>query len=436
MINLISILILAFTFVISGFFYAKLSRTNSYLEHLSLSFIIGSGLATFFWFAIYLLGYPLDLFSFFLSALISFVLGFTLTSRIKSSLAYSPHKLSIQEKYLFSGVITLIVLALITSSYNPVISWDSLTLYDFRGMVIAKTSSLSGLEFGTYYLSYPLMTSLTHAVVYLLGGNNPQTFYSLIYLSLLGVIYGRMSGWTNRKYALITTLLVATSPYLWEHATISYTNLPYAAFFVAGLLYLPSTLVLGGSLVGLSIWTRTAEPFWLASLPLIIYFGWKNKQLLSAISGTALVFVFRLVWNAYHASAYLRGGLESASSDSIYNLEIFGKILNNLGSIMSYISQFIITPYLGIWLMTAFSLTITIISRRNLARQVVPTALLIALLLIAGMVVAGIAIFSTYYSSWYSIGGSATRMLIFIIPLAAVVGIQVLYLGNQKNAQK
>jgi glucan phosphoethanolaminetransferase (alkaline phosphatase superfamily) len=103
---------------------------------------------------------------------------------------------------------------------------------------------------------------------------------------------------------------------------------------------------------------------------------------------------------------------------------------------MSYISQFIITPYLGIWLMTAFSLTITIISRRNLARQVVPTALLIALLLIAGMVVAGIAIFSTYYSSWYSIGGSATRMLIFIIPLAAVVGIQVLYLGNQKNAQK
>lgn len=425
--NLFAITVLVFSISIAGYPYV-LRITQHWTERLSLAFILGSGALTFIWFAISQLGYPLTLLTYFVSVIAVFSLGLLIP---RVSPPFPPEmipKLSVMDNLLKISIWVIAGLAVLVSLYNPVISWDSLTLYDFRGIVIAQSGSLTAIELSTYHLSYPLMTSLIHALVYLLGGNNPQVFYSLTYLAILGMIYGRMMQWANTRYALLSTLLIATSPFLWEHATISYTNLPYAGAFLAGLLYLPSSLILSGILIGLTTWIRSSEPFWIVGFLAIFTFGLKSKQLIHAGIGIILALIIKYAWSLYLATAYARIGYSPESLPSIYNLSLFSKIYENAGSILSYFTQFIFLPYLGLWLFTFISMISLILAFRAKLKIALPGLFVFSHLLIFIMTIVGVAIFSTYYSSWYSIGGSATRMILFVVPIITVAGALLHYL--------
>ena len=411
-------------YLVAGYPWTRLIRKMTSIERFSLAFLVGAGLSTFVWFLLNRLGLGFDISSLVLSVALTGSLGWLLTHKNKG-MDYSPKgSFSTLEKSLLGVTLLLILLAVIVSSYNPITAWDAVTLYDYRGLVIAGTHSLASIETGSYYLSYPLMTSLTHASVYLLKGDNPQTFYALLYAALLGIIYGRMSVWTNRRYALITTLLVAGNPFMWQHATIAYTNLPYAAFLVAGLFYAPSSILLSGLLLGLSIWTRNTEPFWLAGLLLIGYYAWKEKQFVQAAIATLVTLVFQFAWSIYVSGVSIRSQVAMTTNTHIYTLSIFGKMLKNTPMITHYLTEFIVSPYLGIWLVALASLIVA------------PTALIGAVWLIAAMVIGGVAVFSTYYASWYSIGGSATRMLLFIVPLVTVCGMLAQYKLKDIHAKK
>lgn len=429
--NILAFVILSMMFILSGYSYARLIGVRTKVEHYALSFIIGSGITTFIWFLFYLLGNNLTVPTLFISSLVSANIGFFLFQNFDNTCIGS--RVNGFNKILARIVFVLLGLSILVSVYSPIVSWDSLTLYDFRGTVIANSHSLVDIESTTYLLSYPLMTSLIHAAVYMLGGNNPQLFYSLLLTSLIGIIYGRMYIWTNSRYSVLTALLVVSNPFIWQHATISYTNLPYAVFMLAGLCYAPTSLFLSGILIGLSTWVRVSEPFWILGLLFLLYYGIRQKKIFVASISVTIAYLIKYTWSSYLANAYIRSDLIGAESSQIYNFEMFGKIVANIGSITSYISQFILMPYLGIWVVTIFSLISSFALYKKRIVQYSTLPLLIVSILITLMVVAGIAIFSTYYSSWYSIGGSATRMLLFMVPLVIVVAMQLLYLLKAKN---
>jgi len=403
-----------------------MNKILSKLEYSSLLFILTSGLTTFIWFVLYLLGFSLDIPSLLISLFVGIVVATSLIKTSKLDVVVDHEKFKSTEKLIIGCTTTLILLALVVAVYNPIVSWDSLTLYDFRGLIIAQSHSLQDISSATYYLGYPLMTSLVHAAFYLVSSNTPQIFYALLYACLIFLTYGRMRSWTSRSYAVVTSLLVACNPFLWEHATISYTNLPYSIFLVAGLLYAPNSLLLSGVLIGLSTWVRMSEPFWIVGLLLIAYYGWKQKKIVRAGVGIIAALAIRTTWTMYLTGAYLHAGLVKEAAGSIYNLAIFGKILANFGTICSYLWEFIITPYFGIWILAIFSLVPAYIFRSKLY---------LSFIMLIAMTIAGTAIFSTYFVSWYSIGGSATRMILFIAPLVTMIGVRLYYLSEDKNGK-
>ena len=413
-------------FLLVGYPYARLIARHGRLEQWSLAFLLGSGLLTFVWFALYLLNIPLGLTSLFVAAMILFVIGSIATSKVAwLDRTNAPTKLSALDRILIIMLIVLVLCAVAVAIYQPVTSWDALTLYDFRGLVISQTHSLAEVETSTYYLSYPLMTSLVHAATYLTGDSHPQIFYAFTYLALMGIIYGRMADWTSTRYALITTWLVASSQFIWEHATIAYTNLPYTAFLLAGFFYAPASLLMSGVLLGLSTWVRISEPFWLVGILLIFYFGLAQKRWFQTIMGIIAAFSIRYTWVLYLHAAYARIQYVASPVTSVYNLALPAKVWSHWGPIISYIYNFIFTPYLSYWLVSLFAL----LSLPLLISQLVKTKEILILQLsswlISGMVIAGIAIFSTYYTSWYSIGGSATRMILFMTPLIIVIAVRI-----------
>ena len=149
--NLISLITTTLIFYLTGFPYTFLLGPQTLVENLSLSFLIGSGLSTFFWFLAYLLGFPFTISSLLISSLIASLLGFLLAKIFKHKLEFSKLKLEKSEKYLTLAILILGGIALLISAYNPITAWDSLTMYDFRGRVIALDHVLTNLESNAYY---------------------------------------------------------------------------------------------------------------------------------------------------------------------------------------------------------------------------------------------------------------------------------------------
>ena len=432
--NILAISSLVIIAVSAGNSFAKLAGRQTIVEQLSLSFVLGAGGSTFLWFLLARAGMSLTPHTYILSAAIFYAIGFALVKIFRPEKGHTNTRLGFSVISLI--ILSLGVLTIIISSYFPITSWDALTLYDFRGIVIAQTHSLAEIGISTYYLSYPLMTSLTHAMIYMFGGSNPQTFYALLYISLIGITFGRVQERTgSSKLAILAALLIACSSYLFEHATISYTNLPYAVFFAGAVLYAPKSLILSGVLFGLSVWTRSAEPFWVAGIALVIYYAHNRKRYLEGVLAILIFLSFKIGWSTYLLAEYTNNSLTATQSSLIYNTEIFSKIWLNRSSIISYVSKFVITPHLGVWMMAIIGgwATLTQLGKKRPGSAVIE---IIMFWFITSMVIGGIAIFSTYYASWYSIGGSATRMLIFLIPLIVVSSIELYHLLDETNDNK
>src|SRR5205085_9805358 len=120
-----------------------------------------------------------------------------------------------------AGVAVVLVLwlsALAISLYWPIWVWDALAMFDYRGRVIAITGSLDFLRHEAYWGTFPLLTSLAHALVYRLGGTTPQLIYPLYYLALLLVFHDNVRTISGPRSGAVFTVLLATTPIVWVHA--------------------------------------------------------------------------------------------------------------------------------------------------------------------------------------------------------------------------
>lgn len=393
-----------------------------------LSFLIGSGLSTWLLFILHVhLGLPLTLQFAILSFLLVWLLGYV--TKPSNSLDLSSNN---SRSRLALIPIFITVIAFIIGSYLPLTAWDSIALYDFRAHAIAITHSLADMTKSTYDMSYPLHISLLHSFVYMFGGESAQGLHALFFGSLLAVVYERLRSWTNPKWAIIGTILIATSSELFDHATFAYTNLPYTTYLIAGLLYLLSParreLIIGSVLIGISSWTRSAEPFWLLAWLLLIFQSFRFKDFRSLVLGSLALYGIRYGWTQYYNSVVsaLLGEVPSLTT----NLSISGivSIFPQLPSYYWYLRLNVIDPYLGYWFLSIHMFIVWLKSRS-------PRLGLFILLQLAtlGIVVAGVMLMSLYLTSWADIGTSARRMVLFVIPLSLVGATYAGYIMNTKK---
>lgn len=414
-----------------------LSERMHILERIGLSYLLGLGIFTFIVFCYSITGIKITFLSvnIFLIGLIFVELFLTKLFHRKLSLKLISHinnlkRLTTLEKILILLITIFIVTSFALTFYYPVNVWDALALYDFRAKIIAKEGYFLQIASNfSYFSQYPLFTSLSHTLVYVWGGNNPQFIYSLIYVSFLMCFYGSLREFSNRKIALVCTLLMASVPVFFEHSTFSYTNLPYSIYIFLGTVYLFRWIVedknigyviLSGLLTGLSTWSRSTEPFWAVNILIILFYSFykRKKFLFSWIWYFLPFFTIKEIWSRiYHL---LERGIKSNSSfvaaevgswkDSIFNTVLDGKQILN---VLFFIYQKIILTWFPVLIVFLFTVLLNLIK----IRKRISSLFLVFILLYLGFLVYGTYVYSLSVPYWLTIPDSARRMAMFFIPL-------------------
>lgn len=422
-----------FTFI-TGFgliflFGYKLCRillpNAEFLELLSLGFFIGSGLFTFLWFILNWFGIPYTLVSGL--ALLAFLIlldvcfeKFFLKRELKKKIFFDFSyfkKLNLVDKSLLVIIVFLCVSALVQTVYWPIRYWDSMVLYDFRAKVFTQTGFMQDAIARGYFFGYPLFTSLAHTWVYVIGGDNPSFLYGLFYLSFIVLFFFNIKKLNlKRILVLALTLSVAISPRLFDHTQWAYTNLPYSIYIILGSIYLYfgikqknfGSFIVSAILIGLSTWTRTAEPFWLSCIVMVVVASLFIRKWLWPFVYTALVTLIMIPWRFFQAS-YNEGSTNVASQV----VSTTSAVAQNLQlSILKPTFDFFMTNVIKMYLIYFVLLGIIILIKLIIkSRKWLFTFLIIVNL---GLAFAGTLIFVKYQPYWQEIPDSLARMMMFI----------------------
>ena len=329
--------------------------------------------------------------------------------------------------------------------------WDALALYDFRGKIIAQQGFYTQIANNFFWFTgYPLFTSLGHTLVYLFGGNNPQFFYSLIYISFIFVFYGAIREFVSRKVGLITTLILASTPVIFDHSTFAYTNLPYSVFLSMGSIYLfvwfakkkgVGYLILAAIMTGLSTWTRSTEPFWIVNILLLLALSlFKYKKYL--VSSLIYIFSFLLIrepWVMVNYYILNDTGEKKAplivSEAASYASALFGVSFNfeRISEIFKFVYANVIVSWYPLLFLFLFCL---IINTKTLFKRV-SSFFLIIFFLYFSLLLYATYVYSLSISYWFTIPDSARRMAMFFMPLMIYyVGLTFGRISYKKNGTK
>ena len=406
-----------------------MSKNIPILENWSIGFLIGLGLTTFTSFVFSWVGIKITyvsvvsllLIGLIVTVFIFFFLKRNLKSIFNFNLKYK-NKLGITEKIAILAIIVIALSSLLITIYYPVNAWDALALYDFRARVIVDFGYFVQIAKNyTYFSHYPLFTSLTHTFVYLSGGKNPQFLYSLYLISFAVAFYSLLKRSVKRNIALLSTLFLMLIPELFENSTISYTNLPYTAFYVLGIIYLLRActkkqngyILLGSLLVGLSTWVRSDLPFWITGVLIIAIYSWRVRKITPLLLYLPPFLIIQQVWNRFasgiYGNYYTTTGQLSAAGLSVLTRFDFNRVVEVF--VYLYKNVFFIWGFLSI--IFIISILIHIKQKMNKESLIILSVILFNLF---GLFV-GTYIFSFRVAEWKEIGDSATRMSMFFPPL-------------------
>jgi len=395
-----------------------------------LGFLVSSGLTTFAWFILNLLGIPYTITSYLLLVwsvtsilfLINFITkkfnfsNFNLKTEISKIWA-----LPLWMKILILFLLAILISVLVNDIYWPVKDWDSLVLYEYRAKIFADTGFMTDGVARGYFFNYPLLTSLNHTWIYLTGIINPMFYYFLLYMSFIVVFYFCLKRYVSRELSLIGAVFLAVVPDILQHSQMAYTNLPYTIYLVLSYIYLYiwinnrklGTLVTSSILLALSTWTRSSEPFWLIPIFLLIIYAFWKRRPIPIFVYMGIFFPIQRIWNIFQAGII---GKESSTSEMItFSLLTLTRNidLNRAGEVFIYLYNNVFATWGVLGVVYLLTFTIYMFRSKKDKRVVFLLLTLFSLVLLY---------FSTYIITytqidWKGIPDSARRMSIFFPPL-------------------
>lgn len=413
-----------------GYLFSHLLiKEMSLLERLGLSYLLGIGLFTLLIFFGSWMGIKISTMSVLISLLLLLIILQFLCDVLKRNTKIRLPKilllvgeLNLYEKLTFSLIVIVIGLSFLMTSYYPVNVWDALALYDFRAKIIAQMGYFTQIanQF-TYFAHYPLLTSLTHTIVYLFGANNPQFTYSLYLISFAAIFFSIIKKNSGRLVALLATLILVSSPIIFKHSTLAYTNLPYTVFYVTGVAYLYFSVIndrldymfVSSLLIGLSTWARAAEPFWVTGIVLVLVYSTYKKSLYPLFVYLPTFLIIQQPWNIYLTHYF---GKIASTSDQIMSASgiLFGQIdVQRVVDVSTYIYKNILLSWGPIAIL--FLVTIFIDLKNKSIRKHLTLLLVIFTNIL--LLFIGTYVFSINTKEWKDIPDSARRMSMFFVPL-------------------
>ena len=203
---------------------------------------------------------------------------------------------------------------------------DEIVLWGAKGYGIAASGSPANIqEWGTNTVLYPLHLPILIAAFKVLFAETlpaAKLAFSGYYLALILLAYGVFT-WkgVRREVAGLATLLLATTPLVFRHATIAYANLPFSFYLAAGMVMLVEALLstesrqsrqaypLSGLFFTTAAWTRP-EGLWIVLLGILalLVLRYVTQRRLPALKLLVLLFspivVYLVFWTALKAAVY------------------------------------------------------------------------------------------------------------------------------------
>lgn len=418
-----TLLLIIFGYLVIGYLLPKIDL----VERLSLSFVIGIGLFTFMWYLLNLVGIK------FSNTSIVFTLVISIFIFRKSFGKNTLDKKYLDNLNVIEKICILVTLFLLASSfigdlYWPVRHWDSLTLYDFRARLFAETGFVKTSIVDVSFFGYPLLTSLMHTIAYVSNYSNPSFFYSLFYSSVIFNFYSNLKKLKiNRLYVFLGTMLISISPRIFDHSLSAYTNLPYLAYYLLSTIYLYlyikggnfRHLIVSAVLSGLAVWTRSAEPFYIAQILILFVSSIKRKRIIDFIMFSVVLAVFIFSWRLF----VLKFNWDISTVVSV------PKKINYVGTFSNSLNFFIdnfVKPYLPYLIM------LILITVYKIKFRLKSWYFIVVIYLDIIMIFVGTFIFVSNYQAWSDISDSLTRMSIFI-PALVVFSLAELLSDSKKG---
>lgn len=267
-------------------------------EQVALGLGLGVGFLTWLLFIISWTGIPINLLTilityFLLLAICILVNTTTCRKSLLSTSSQSANSEGLQGLldiigWVVFGVfsLALLIISIGLSYYH----WDAMAIWSIKGYGIGMQQSISGAaEWGGKGLAYPLNIPLLISLFFsfdqdLLPGS--KFIFPAFYIALLiGLIVcfrkQRLPAWL----AWLAVFAIGTIPLLYQYSLMGYANIPYAYYYVMGIIWLGLGLngkdarrtLIGALLLACSIWTRIEGlEFWpivLISLAVV----WKRE---------------------------------------------------------------------------------------------------------------------------------------------------------------
>ena len=443
---IIGIIIICITCFYAYLFLKLIGHYRSITENIGLSYLIGLGCFTYFMFLLNWLKFSFSiktgLLLIFSLTTLTLILNFYIFGFIfkKPKFNFSNKKLlnflkriSFWQKILIFNLSFIFISVVSKTSYWPVSNWDSIVLYDYLAKQFASKGFIDyGLE--SAFLGYPFLVSLSHAWLYAFQIFQAGLIHSLFYISFLLVIFGFLKRKTSFSWSLIfTSFLALSSPFI-DHAFMTYTNLAYSIYLSLSFIYFidwhvehkDSSALIAFILLSLSTWTRSIEPFWMLSLGLAVALALlsKNKRnIIILMLGIFLVLSVRFSWFSYKKQISQQMNFVSTTAlqmeqDDYYSQPLLHRLnFQKVQESTKYFIYYILVPTKTYYLIFTLSGLIFIINYRKSIFKSELLSLFSIILINTLIIYMGIIYFSINYPDWKNIGGSATRMALFINPL-------------------
>lgn len=275
--------------MVGGLVFAiQFIRVEDRLDLLSVAFPIGSGIFSWAVFLFSWAGIPLNSFTLKAIGTLLMLSGVTLLN-VRRKWTF-PRLLGgtkdpiegARPMRVFLGVIlgvfaVMMVGLAIGRSYS---SWDSMAIWSIKGYGISLEETIFGGEnWGEFGLNYPLNTPLLIAAFDILSGDELPGSKAIFPMLFFCLILGCFTFLTQRKVktqvAGLGASFLATTPFIFEHGTIGYANLPFGIFLALGVFHGIQGFLEGergrqtvsGIMFALAAWTR---PEGVLVIPLVI----------------------------------------------------------------------------------------------------------------------------------------------------------------------
>jgi len=266
-----------------------LLKEASWLEILSLTFPLGSGLLTWLFFLLGWIGIPFDRIqviviwigvNLVLLALIRYQKNESASKR-PSIVNNRQHTAGVDYAVLLilgAGLVISIILS-IGRSYSV---YDGIAMWAPKGYGIALERSLWGARWGNHGYAYPLNIHFNIASFRLFSGDllpGSKMIFPLYFFSMLLGIYAFWIREQVHPYLRACSLLViGTVPVLFSFSMIGYANLPMAAYMVLATLWGIEGImhgnfkiqILSGILLGLTAWTILEGMLYVVAIGLVL----------------------------------------------------------------------------------------------------------------------------------------------------------------------